>query len=223
MSDLDEKLSEISEKTEAVFSPINKTIQTDAFKEIEKRLKDIPDDMKKTVLYNNMKRLEKAEITYSEIEWIQKTLGDKSFDKSVLIIRNKKNKSEVDKYVLSVIESKAMMPREKAVVLLAHFETLVYQALDHERKANEKVKNVISEKSNKIHSMKISNFQIIFLAAIVSIVFSNTDGYKNKIDMRIPFRNNILHRGTMAYSDIDIKKVYEILVYFISNITLWGN
>mgnify|MGYP007024197191 FL=1 len=68
--------------------------------------------------------------------------------------------------------------------------------------------------------MELGNYRKILLAGIVFIVFSNTDNYKNQIDKRIPFRNNILHRGTMAYSDDDINEAYEILVYFIAALTL---
>lgn len=68
--------------------------------------------------------------------------------------------------------------------------------------------------------MKLGNYRKILLAGIVFIVFSNTDSYKNQIDKRIPFRKNILHRGTMAYSDDDINEAYEILVYFIAVLTL---
>lgn len=83
-----------------------------------------------------------------------------------------------------------------------------------------KVKKIISKNVYDIHEMEMKNYRKILLAAIVFIVFSNTDNYKNEIDMRIPFRNNILHRGTLAYSDNDIKEAYEILVYFIAELTM---
>lgn len=61
---------------------------------------------------------------------------------NVQTLHNKGNKSELDQYVLSIIESNTMLPREKIVVLLAHFEALVFQTANYERKAKDKVKKL---------------------------------------------------------------------------------
>lgn len=151
---------------------------------------------------------------------MQELFGYKSYDMNIQTLHNKENKSKVDQYVLAIIESKAMLPREKIVVLLAHFEDLVFQTLSYERKAKDKVKIIISKNAYGAHEMEMENYRKILLAGIVFIVFSNTDNYKSELDMRIPFRNNILHRGTMSYSDNDIKEAYETLVYFIAELTL---
>ena len=66
-------------------------------------------------------------------------------DMNVQTLHNKGNKSELDQYVLSIIESNTMWPREKIVVLLVHFETLVFQTANYERKAKDKVKKIISD------------------------------------------------------------------------------
>ena len=68
--------------------------------------------------------------------------------------------------------------------------------------------------------MDIDSYKKVLIAGIVFTVFSNTDSYTSPIDMRIPFRNNILHRGMMDYSDADAKNVYELLVYFIAELAI---
>ncbi len=224
MDDLENQLSEFSEKIGKTLLYPNKAMtefmESDAIKSIVSFFNSIPKDIQDTELSHHVQQLKKPKITYAEIEWLQETIGYKSLKMSIKTLQERENKSELDKYVLSIIEADNMSPREKTVVLLAHFEALVYQTIDSERKNKEKVKNVISDRVKCVHEMELGNYRKILLAGIVFIVFSNTDDYKNQIDKRIPFRNNILHRGTMAYSDDDINEAYEILVYFITAITL---
>ena len=68
--------------------------------------------------------------------------------------------------------------------------------------------------------MDMDSYKKVLIAGIVFTVFSNTDSYANPIDKRIPFRNNILHRGMMDYSDEEAKSVYELLVYFIAELAI---
>ena len=204
----------------SVNKALTEFMRTDTFKNLVDFFSNLPDDIQDTELFHHITQLEKSEITYAEIEWIQELFGYPSFDVDVQTLHNKGNKSELDQYVLSIIESNTMLPREKIVVLLAHFEALVFQTANYERKAKDKVKKIISDNAYGVHEMELENYRKILLAGIVFIVFSNTDNYKNEIIMRIPFRNNILHRGTMAYSDDDIKEAYEILVYFIAELTM---
>lgn len=49
------------------------------------------------------------------------------------------------------------------------------------------------------------------------MVFANTDEF-TKIDKRLPFRNNILHRGIIDYSDEDVNIAYETLLIFIAHV-----
>ena len=95
--------------------------------------------------------------------------------------------------------------------------------LNHSREKKEKFKEVIFEKLNNTHELNIEAYRLIALSAVVAIVFSNTDNYKGEIDKRIPFRNNILHRGTMEYRDSEITEAYELLVYFMAILVLLEN
>lgn len=224
MEEWKNRLSEVCETIGKIVISVNKAmtefVQSDTFKQLVEFFSNIPDDIQKTELYQYIITLEKAEITYNEINWLQETLGYQSFDASVNELRSKKEQSELDKYVLSVIESQVISPREKIIVLLAHFEALVYQVITYERKSWDKVKRIVSQSAKESHEMEMESYTKILLAGIVFVVFSDTDNYKNEIDKRIPFRNNILHRGVMIYSDEEIKQAYELLVYFIAELSL---
>ena len=157
------------------------------------------------------------EITYTEIVKLQKILGHETYKKSVSVLKDKKNQSKLDAYIVHIIMSNNISYREKIVVLLAHFEEFVYQATIYDRQKKDKIKCVVLQKTSDLHKMESKSYKKLALAGIVFVVYSNTDNYK-KIDKRIPFRNNILHRGVISYSDKEIKKSYELLVYFLSKI-----
>ena len=110
--------------------------------------------------------------------------------------------------------------KEKLVVLLAHFEALVYQTMTYDRKPNDKIKIIVSESTKSAHEMEIESYKKLIIGGIVFIVFSNTDKYNGEIDKRIPFRNNILHRGMINYTDNESKIAYETLVYFIAELAI---
>ena len=224
MEEWKNRLSELCETIGKIVLSANKAmtefVQSDVFKQLVDFFSNIPDDIQETELFQYIITLEKAEITYNEIEWLQETLGYQSYDASVNDLRSKKEKSELDKYVLSIIESEMISPREKIIVLLAHFEALVYQVMTYERKSWDKVKRIASQNANDSHEMEMESYTKILLAGIVFMVFSDTDNYKIEIDKGIPFRNNILHRGVMVYSDEEIKEAYELLVYFIAELSL---
>lgn len=224
LEDWKNRLSELCETIGKIVLSANKAmtefVQSDVFKQLVDFFSNIPDDIQETELFQHIISLEKAEITYNEIEWLQEMLGYQSYDASVNDLTSKEEKSELDKYVLSIIESELISPREKIIVLLAHFESLVYQVMTYERKSWDKVKRIVSQNANDSHEMEMESYTKILLAGIVFVVFSDTDNYKNEIDKRIPFRNNILHRGVMIYSDEEIKEAYELLVYFIAELSL---
>lgn len=146
MDNWEKQLLELSEKIGKTMISVNKALtefmRTDTFKNLVDFFSNLPDDIQDTELFHHITQLEKSEITYAEIEWIQELFGNTSFDMNVQTLHNKGNKSELDQYVLSIIESNTMLPREKIVVLLAHFEALVFQTANYERKAKDKVKKL---------------------------------------------------------------------------------
>ena len=193
---------------------------SDTFANLINFFQSIPDDIQKTELFQRISSFEKAEITYADVEWLQESFGYMTYDMAVDAVRKKTEPTPLDAYVLSVIDSTQMSRREKAIVLLVHFEELVYQTMSHERKAKDKIKFVALHSAQGTHDMDLDSYKKVLIAGIVFTVFSNTDNYTNPIDKRIPFRNNILHRGMMDYSDEEAKSVYELLVYFIAELAI---
>lgn len=224
MEEWREKLLSISEKIGKFILSVNeamtKFVSSDAFAALVEFFSNIPDDIQETELFKRIAELEKAEISYDKIEWLQNEIGYMTYDLSVNTIKRKNENTELDKYVISIIDSTELHYREKLVVLLAHFEALVYQAMTYERKPNDKIKNIVSQSTQNTHEMEIESYKKILIGGIVFIVFSNTDKYSSEIDKRIPFRNNILHRGTINYTDDETKIAYETLVYFIAELTI---
>ena len=58
--------------------------------------------------------------------------------------------------------------------------------------------------------------EAVYVLAITFVIFSNTDSYEKPIDRRMPFRNNILHRGVLEYSEVEINAAYAYLVECIA-------
>ena len=143
-----------------------------------------------------------------------------SYEKCVNDLTSVEDKTELDKYILSIISSENLMSREKLVILLAHFEELIYQTVSHTRKSNDKLKVIASNSTKNMQGMNFVNYRKLIICGIIFVVFSNTDKYDSEIDKRIPFRNNILHRGTLSYTDDEVNNAYELLVYFILELNI---
>lgn len=222
MEEWQKQLMDISERIGLMMKSVNKAMlafsQSEEFKRLVEFFKNIPEDIQETELFQHIQGFEKSEITLDDVIWMQDTLGYETFEMSVNSLKKRTNRSKLDEYIISVVNNEGMSSREKIVVLLAHFEDLIYQTITYERQSWDRVKTIVSDDSKDIHKMEMESYKKILLAGIVYIVFSNTDSYKREIEKRIPFRNNILHRGTMSCSEEEINASYELLVYFISEL-----
>ena len=222
MEEWQKQLMDISERIGLMMKSVNKAMsafsQSEEFRRLADFFKNIPEDIQETELFHHIQGFEKAEITLEDVFWMQETLGYETFEMSVNSLNKKTDKTELDEYIISVVNNEGMFPREKIVVLLAHFEDLIYQTITYERQSWDRVKAIVSDNSRDVHKMEMESYKKILLAGIVYIIFSNTDNYTGAIEKRIPFRNNILHRGTMSYSEEEINEAYELLVYFISEL-----
>ncbi|MBQ2711344.1 MAG: hypothetical protein IJE50_04760 [Clostridia bacterium] len=224
MDDWNKRLLEISEKIGQMMLSINDAVTkftaSETFSNLIDFLSSIPKDIQETDLYRSILRLEKAEVTYDTVEGFQELIGYVSYDMCVNDLTSVEDKTELDKYILSIISSENFMSREKLVILLAHFEELIYQTISHTRKSNDKLKVIASNSTKNMQGMNFDNYRKLIICGIIFIVFSNTDKYDSEIDKRIPFRNNILHRGTLSYTDDEVKNAYELLVYFILELNI---
>lgn len=137
-------LLSLSEKIGNMVLSINEAMTrfaaSDTFANLVKFFQSIPTDIQETELFQRISGFEKAEITYADVEWLQESFGYMTYDMAVDTVRKKTESTPLDAYALSVVESSQLSHREKTIVLLAHFEELVYQAMDHKRQSKIKSK-----------------------------------------------------------------------------------
>lgn len=190
-----EKLLTISENIENMMLKVNeetsKFLASDTFKALVDLINSIPNDLQETSLYRNIASFSIKEIQYDDMLWMEDILGYRENDTIIDAICNKKERTELDNYICSIILGTELKKREKLIVLLAHFESLVYQTIMHSREPKDRIKMVMKETAEDAHDWDLKNYKKILIAGLVYIVFSNTDKYKGIVDKRIPFRNHI--------------------------------
>lgn len=95
-------------------------------------------------------------------------------------------------YIKGIVGNSGYGKREKLIIILTHFERLIYSTLKREKKQNEGAKDMLkSELIKNNHGMDTENLYKTVLLAITNVVFANTDNFAS-VDKRVPFRNNIL-------------------------------
>ena len=218
----EEKVQKSENMVDSLNDMIKEIRESDEYRRLVELFKNLPQSIQDTELFRHVMRFRNAEITYEDVKWMQSVFGMATYDMMVDAIHGKDGKTVLDEYILSIIESTTFSYREKLVILLVQFEELVYQTIIHERAPHDKVKTVVSEETMNIQDVEMESYRKILLAGVIFIVFSNTDSYKQNIDKRIPFRNNIVHRGTLSYSDDEVRIAYEVLVYFIYELEVMG-
>ena len=197
----------VDSMTEVYTNSMMKFIESDGFKNLIEVFKNLPKDAHDTELFQRTKELEKKEISYEDVCWLREVVGSQPV---VDNYKTKEYQSTTAEYVSKIINSKEIGKREKIVVLLSNAESLIYEKMNHTRVPYDSVKKVAGNHVDEKHEMNKESLDTIIVTAICFVVFSNTDNY-SFIDKRIPFRNNILHKGTVTYSDEEISEAYDIL------------
>ncbi len=210
--------SELARNMKILSNSVDSFILGESFSKIQELLSGLPSDVKETKFYGMAEELySKKDIRYEDITWITDyysadglILDDFSWDDET------SEDGKLLKYIREIIDSKGIGNREKLVLLMAHIEPLVYNTLSMQKKTEGPLKSKIHDGiiKNMDSGMKASGFAIVFIAAIVYIVFARTETF-SFIDSRIPFRNNILHNGVLGYSDEDVEAAYDLLVKYI--------
>ena len=208
---------EISERIGKFTEEINIEASLKTLSVFSKLLKDIPDEIQDTQLFAKVQKLRKKNIKYEDAIWVVEEFGQTSvLDDWKSIPEFEEDKSELQRYIIRVILSKSINNREKLPVLLSHIEPLIYETLAISKNGEVGIKRAVCSISMENNSgMSSESIGKVFVMAIVYIIFANTDLYTDEIDKKLPFRNNILHNGLVAYKDKDIDIAYELLVNFI--------
>lgn len=198
---------------------LNNFAKTEEFQRLVELFNNIPDDVQKTAFFQKCQRLSKNNLTYEEVEWLFDELEIASMEEANVVIQKYVDKDNViHSYIIDIMENNFLKNREKLIIILCHFERLIYSTLRREKKRKEGAKAMLnSELIANNHGMDSENLYRTVLLAITNVVLANTDNFAN-IDRRLPFRNNILHRGLVDYSDAEVDAAYETLLIFVAHI-----
>lgn len=179
-----------------------------------KYLESLPEDVTKSDIYIKADSIDAA-TQYEDIQWIT------SYDISYVNTQNPEKyiqedfetTSEISRYIQKVVLDDAIGNREKLVVLLSHFEFYLHSKVvfDEGMGIKTKFRDAVKKSGGKYSAETIA---LAVTYAIVKVVFANTDN--STFDRRLPHRNDILHNGTLGYSDDEISTAYILLLSFIS-------
>lgn len=180
-------------------------------------LAKLPKEVRESRLFKTVVRFEKAELKYEDIKgFLEECLLECSNDDWEMFLQSDKDESKLYSYIKKIVQDKYLKKREKVIILLAHMEILILDTIRYSRQPNEKLKAVVEDVAIKNnHGISLWGIASLYVLGVTYILFANTDTYKNDIDKRIPFRNNILHRGSMSYDEEDFETQYDILLVFI--------
>ena len=102
---------------------------------------------------------------------------------------------------------------------MAYFEELVYQAINYKHRKDDGIRDIVRKTVKNKDPINNDTIRYVLVMGVVFIIFSCTDKYKNALDKKVPFRNNILHRGILDYSPGDLDVLYRTLVYFAAELS----
>lgn len=192
---------------------------SEEFQRLVELFRNIPDDVQKTMFFQRCQSLAKKDLTYEEVEWLFEELEIFSIEDARTDIQTCIDQDNtLHNYIKNIMENDCLGDREKLIIILCHFERLIYSTLRREKKRREVAKDMLkSELIKNNHGIDKENIYKTILLALTNIVFANTDNFTN-VDKRLPFRNNILHRGLIDYSDEEVNTAYKTLLIFVAHI-----
>lgn len=197
---------------------IQNVIQSEAVQNLLATFASIPKEVQDTWLYKtNMTLKDKKDIRLEDVEWIPANYGLNDVE---VVEENLKGQhypeDSLESYVSWVILFRQIEKREKLVILLSHMEPLIYEAIGKNRERWERVKDQAEKNVDSKDVLNMSAIEAVYVLAITFVIFSNTDSYEKPIDRRMPFRNNILYRGVLEYSEDEVNAAYAYLVECIA-------
>lgn len=230
MHNLDKKFDKLASQCANIIKTLNTlslNYNEDSIKferTYKKILKRLPKSIKETDLYKNTEKLLKPkDIRLENLTWLERECWK---DKTIIELQNQiliekgKNEYKLFNYINYVVNDMEIPIREKTIVLLSHFEALLYLTFDEKKVREINIRHVANNKIKKINELSSNDLGLLLAIAITEIVFARTDYFDNpeNIDQRLPFRNNILHNGILGYSEDNIDLLYKILLSFLLKI-----
>ena len=216
----------IQEMTRQISSSLARIVSSDNFKALIDYFHSLPESIKGTSLYNEAMGLEtRVDIQLEDVLWIPHRFDLDSLPIAVdnidsLAADENYDIHSVEGYIVSIVVDNSIHTREKLVILLAHTEALIYSAMGKARQNWERIRDTSKKYAESKDKYNMDSMEAAYILAITFVIFSSTDNYSRPIDHRLPFRNNILHRGIVDYSDDDVNAAYEYLVECIAILLL---
>lgn len=198
---------------------MNNFVKSEEFRKFEEIISNIPDDVQKTNFFQECQKMGKVDLTYEEVKLLFDEFEICNMEEAKEVIyKYIDGNNVIHNYIKSIVENNCLENREKLVIILCHFERLLYSTLRREKRRRETAGAMLkSELITSNHGMESENIYKTVLLAIRNVVFANTDEF-TRIDKRLPFRNNILHRGIIDYSDEEVNIAYETLLIFVAHV-----
>ena len=119
--------------------------------------------------------------------------------------------SYVCKYIRDIVLTANMSLKEKIVVILSVFEPYLHEKVFFEEGIS--IKKKFDDIVTGNPRLSSEPYSLVYTYAIINVVFANTFG--KTFDKNLPHRNDILHNGTISYSDEEIAKAYNVLLSYI--------
>ncbi len=158
------------------------------------------DSIRVTTRYDEIQWINSYDITYVNTEHPEKYIQN-CFDTS----------TNISKYIRDIVIDESIGERESIVVLLSVFESYLHSKVEFDYGMGIKGKFLDAVKKDGRYSAETIALAVFY--AIVKIVYANTND--EQFDKQLPHRNDILHNGTLSYSDDEIKVAYRLLLSFI--------
>ncbi len=135
---------------------------------------------------------------------------------------------DVGKYIFNIVENVGVGAREKIPVILSHMESFIIESCSIQKSGDRLTyKNAESDLQMELvdnAAIKMKRltycYRVQMLWIYKALFLSVFDIKKHKVPF--PFRDYILHNGTLDYSDDDIEEMYKILVQVVEVISLIG-
>lgn len=138
---ISEALNIFAKRTEKIRNEVadalNNFAKTEEFQRLVEIFNNIPDDVQKTVFFQRCQSLKKKDITYEEIEWIFDELEIFTVEEARdNILKYFDSSNMLYNYIKGIVGNSGYGKREKLIIILTHFERLIYSTLKREKKQN---------------------------------------------------------------------------------------
>lgn len=207
------ELKDVLKYLSEVFSLLPKpTVDGQIFEPLISYIKSLPTEITNSDIFIKAESIGPT-TQYEEVQWITSPdityINTEQPDKYIQECLD--TSTYIGKYIHDIVMDDSIGDRESIVVILSVFESYIHSKTEFDHGMGIKGKFLEAVKKDVKYSVETIALAVTY--AIVKIVYANTNG--ESFDKRLPHRNDILHNGTLSYSDDEVKAAYNMLLSFI--------